>query len=164
MCSSDLGWQVKDGYKRKVSFFKKGTVPKSSYVVMAFSSGHTLSFDSEKEYKTVMGTLRLSLEFRPKQNVILEKKASLAPNVGKYCLKSYSKMKDFGKKGKASAEYLLLENFGLICLHPADKAQLVNIAVSYQYPPGAQDGDIESKVERILAGLQLEPFSVKSSQ
>lgn len=150
------GWLVKDGHKQKISFFKKGAAPKSSYVVMAFSSSHKLNFESEKEFEQVMGKLRLSLEFRPKRNTILQKHVSLAPDIGKYCLKSYSKMQDFGKKTKGSDEYLLMENFGLVCLHPQDKSQLVNIGVTYRYPPGAQDKNIKDQAEKILVGVQLE--------
>lgn len=154
----ESGWQVKDGSRRKISFFKKGSAPKSSYVVMAFSSEHSLSFESEEEFEMLMGKLRLSMEFRPKRNVFLEKKVSLARDIGKYCLKSYSKMKDFGKRGKSSDTYLLMENFGLICLHPEDKTQLVNFAVSYRYPPGAKDQNIKAKADKLMSSLQLEPL------
>jgi len=152
------GWQVKDGYQQKVTFYKKGDSPKSSYVVMAYSKDHPLQFGSEEEFFSVMGKLRLAMEFRPKRNLILEKKVALAPAVGKYCLKSYSKMKDFGKKGKTNKDYLLMENFGLICLHPSDKAMLVNFAVTHRYPPGAKDQNFKMEVDNIISSLKLEPI------
>lgn len=161
LAPQESGWQVKDGYRQKVSFFKKDAAARSSYVVLAYSVDHPLSFESEKEYEMLMGKLRLAMEFRPKQNVFLEKKVSLAPDIGKFCLKSYSKMKDFGKKGKGSDSYMLMENFGMICLHPDDKNQLVNFALTYRYPPGAKDQDIKAQAERILAGLKMEPLQEK---
>lgn len=159
----ESGWQVKDGYQRKVAFYKKGEMPKTSYVVSAYTSGHSINFENEEEFEMVMGKLRISMEFRPKRNVLLEKKVNLAPNIGKYCLKSYSKLKDFGRGGKASDRYYLRENFGLICLHPEDKNRLVNFAISYRYPPGAEDEEIEVKAEEILAGVKLEPLPKRAA-
>ena len=148
---------------QKIVFFKKGSVPKSSYVVTAALAGHGLSFRSEEEFEAVMGKLRIAMEFRPKRNVLLDKKVSRAANVGKYCLKSYSKLKDYGKNGDHTDQYLMMENFGLICLHPQDKTKLVNFAVSYRYPPGAEDFDIYDKAEEILARVHLEPLPDDSS-
>ena len=157
----ETGWLVKEGSKDKIAFFKKGAVPKSSYVVIATSITQPHRFKSEKEFEEVMGKLHLSMEFRPKRNILLDKKVSLATG-RKYCLKSYSKLKDFGKNGKGigNGKYLFLENFGLVCLHPQDKSRLVNIVVSYRYPAGADDDDIEAKANAILAGIQFEPMQI----
>ncbi len=154
----ESGWRVKEYNNDKIAFFKKGEVPKSSYVVVASTVAHSHEFKSEKEFEEVMGKLRISMEFRPKRNVLLDKKVSLATD-RQYCLKSYSKLKDFGKNGKGNGEdgYLFLENFGLICLHPDDKTRLVNFAVSYRYPAGGEDDDIQEKAEKILAGIHFEP-------
>lgn len=152
------GWEVMKGNHNKVTFIKKGDAPKSSYVILGYSSLHSIKYTSEEEFQLVMGKLRISMEFRPKRNVILDKKVSMAPEIGEYCLKSYSKMKDFGKYTRHENNYLMRENFGLVCLHPDDKSQLVNFAVSYRYPPGAEDKEIGHKAEQILAGIRLEPL------
>lgn len=163
----EAGWKVKDDGdnddESEITFLKKGIAPKSSYVVIASSSSHSLKFKSEEEFEAVMGKLRIDMEFRPKRNVLLEKKVSLASETGKYCLRTYTKMKDFGTNGDINDRYLLMENYGLICLHPEDRTQLVNFAVSYRYPPGAEDKEMKARAEKILAGVQLEPLHDNSS-
>jgi len=158
------GWRVKEGESKKISFYKKGKSPKSASMVLAYLSKHPLHFDSEAEFELVMGKLRLSKEFRPKQNVLLQKKASLAPDIGKYCLKSYSKLKDFGRKKVDKDNYVVRENFGLLCLHPDDKTKLVNLGVSFRYLPGTEDKAIQARAEKILAGIRLEPLKLPATQ
>lgn len=160
----EAGWQVNERFRRKLIFLKKGVEPKSSYVLEALSSGHSLSFESEKEYKLVMGKFVIAATVMPQRNELLEKKVSLAPKAGKFCLKTYSKMKDFGANNRGNEPYLLIEAFGLTCLHPDDKSQLVNLGFSYRYPPGSNDKALKAKAEKIMTGLQFEPLLKVRSQ
>lgn len=160
----EAGWRVDEKFRTKLNFFKRGIAAKSSYVLIVSSAAHSINFDSEKEYMMVMSKLILASSVIPKRNKVLEQKISLAPKVGKYCLRGYIKMKDFGAYNKGKESYLLMKDYSLTCLHPDDKSQLVNIKYSYRYPRDANDKILKTKANKIIAGLQFEPLLKMQSQ
>lgn len=158
LAPQENGWNVNEKLRRKIVFFRKGSAPTKSYVLEVSSSVHSFVFESGEEFKLVMGKVVVAASVIPKRNEVVEEKITLEPTMGKFCLKSYIKMKDYAANNKGSEPYLLMTDYGITCLHPDDKSQLVNLKYSYRYPRDANIEEFKAKVNKIIAGLQFEPL------
>lgn len=133
----------------------------------AFSRTHTFVtsiavYRMEKQYKTLEDFLRFVEQAKSKATdssrfAVLLSDFKLDPRLGPDCLEYHRRVEDHGSPN-APGKTLILEVFGVACLHPDDPHR----AVDLEYSERSLEGNITSSVytegEAFLSSLQFVPL------
>jgi hypothetical protein len=136
------GWFELLRDERRVIFGKRVVSPTHAMIATATAELHGQKFDGPEAFRAYLAMN--PLDAREKRNVVLEHDVQLDASVGASCARIYTLAEDRDAVHARGAA-LLLETFGVSCLHPEKPATIIH--VSYSERGLASEASVELRHE-----------------
>lgn len=143
------GWVRRDPPGTDVGFEHSGIAPGSRVLLVATARKAPRRYDTIKDFLDDM-IARQEGEAQPRRFHVLQESTTLAPEIGKYCVKTSASAEDRG-----SPERSVLDATSLVCLHPTAPDWMITVAYSERHPHGAGSSDLGAEGERFLDSLRF---------
>ncbi len=133
-----------------VFFGKKLTSPTHSFIAAAITTIIDASFERPEDFLAFVGdSLPLQQDTR---NRVLENRAELAPDRGRFCIRYYIRSED-NAAVNAGGKPLQTETFGVSCLHPEYAHFSIDLSYAERGLPGETNADLRTEGEGFLRGM-----------
>lgn len=154
---SVLAPQGKDWFELKrdrhnVVFGKKIKSRTHAFIATAMSVQITEKFDKPEEFHDYVS--KTPLEPGDKRTKLIENRVELDQSFGRFCVRIHTRAEDRGAvyaKGKP----LLLETFGVSCLHPADPGLAVSVSYSERGHLAETSAELRAQGESFVRSLKF---------
>lgn len=154
---SVLAPQSKDWFELKrdrhnVVFGKKIKSRTHAFIATAMSVQITEKFDKPEEFRDYVS--KTPLEPGDKRTKLIENRVELDQSFGRFCVRIHTRAEDRGAvyaKGKP----LLLETFGVSCLHPADPGLAVSVSYSERGHLAETSAELRVQGESFVRSLKF---------
>lgn len=123
-------------------------------------------FGGAKEYRT-QKTFAAPEEFRqwlsdrrnpqgtPSRYRTISAKYIIESKAGPFCVRYIEEYEDRGAKNFFGQTFLVLNNYGITCLHPQKPDSVVDIYYSYRHPPNNRSDSLMSEGESFVNSLKI---------
>lgn len=154
---SVLAPQGKDWFELKrdrhnVVFGKKIKSRTHAFIATAMSVQITEKFDKPEEFRDYVS--KTPLEPGDKRTKLIENRVELDQSFSRFCVRIHTRAEDRGAvyaKGKP----LLLETFGVSCLHPADPGLAVSVSYSERGHLAETSAELRAQGESFVRSLKF---------
>lgn len=154
---SVLAPQGKDWFELKrdrhnVVFGKKIKSRTHAFIATAMSVQITEKFDKPEEFRDYVS--KTPLEPGDKRTKLIENRVELDQSFSRFCVRTHTRAEDRGAvyaKGKP----LLLETFGVSCLHPADPGLAVSVSYSERGHLAETSAELRAQGESFVRSLKF---------
>lgn len=136
---------------RNVFFGKKLVSRTHALIATALSAPITEKFDKPENFRDYVAKAPLE---RDDRSTLLEHRVELDDSAGGYCVRFYTRALDRGAVN-ARGNPLLLETYGVSCLHPADAGVAVTVSYSERGELSETSAELRAQGERFVASLKF---------
>jgi len=150
-------WFYADGEQAGVYniYFGKKFDSKTHTLVALVSENHGLTkFNSPEEFLNFVKKT-MDLQTDPRRFKVQKDELDLDNKFGPYCVRYYTITEDHNPVYKGNAEYLNLENYEYIFVHPNIENVMISVLYSERGNPDEIDPNFDKTAERFFDGLKL---------
>jgi hypothetical protein len=155
------GW-FEDFKENTVSYLKKTDPQKYTFFTGATEYRTKMSFETPDKYldfiknKKSMGDSDNSPRFKNSQGHY-----ELVPSLAPFCVRYKEHFEDHGANNLNGRKFMIVENFGLICLHPENPTVGVDIYYSERCAANEQNQTFRNEGEEFIKSLKFFPLENK---
>jgi hypothetical protein len=143
------GWVRRDPPGTDAGFEHAGIAPGSRVLLVAAARKAPRRYDTVKDFLDDMIT-RQESEAQPRRFHVLQEGTALAPEIGKYCVRTVASAED-----RAGPDRPVLDAVSLVCLHPTAPDWMITVGYSERHPHGAASPDLDNEGERFVNSLRF---------
>jgi hypothetical protein len=133
-------------------FGKKIASRTHAFIATAQSTPIAEKFQSPEQFLEYVS--KAALEPDDKRNRLIENRVELDPAVGRYCVRFYTKALDRGALS-ARGFPLVLETYGVSCVHPGDPGLVVNVSYSERGQLAEDSPELLAEGARFVESLKF---------
>ncbi len=152
----DKGWLVVRHTPQNLVFFQPGSDEFGTRGAWLLSWEEATEFVDVEAFRAAMQE-RIATEFADERFRLLELEVSVDPSLGSFALRSHAKSEDHEVPGYAG-EFMLMESYGRIFLHPEDPSMGIWVDFSERSTPGMGLADLREQAEAYISSLEIMPF------
>lgn len=154
---SVLAPQGRDWFELKLDrhnvFFGKRIKSRThAFIATAMSVQITEKFEKPEEFRDYLS--KAPLEPSDKRSTLIENRAELDESIGRFCVRIHTRAVDRGAV-YAKGRPMLLETFGVSCLHPADPGLAISISFSERGHPAETSAELRAQGENFVRSLKF---------
>ncbi len=147
-----IGWFELKRDKQTVLFGKKIASRTHAVIATAMSTQITEKFEQPEDFLEYMS--RMPFEADARRNRMIENRLELDASIGRFCVRLYARAIDRGAVN-AEGRPLLLETYGVSCLHPADPTLVVSVSYSERGLLAETNAELRAQGESFVGSLKF---------
>jgi hypothetical protein len=147
---NEQGWVVLQKYPSFLSLSKPGKDPDETFWLRA----NTMKMSAYASQEAFFEEIRKPGTASSERFRLIAHTARLAPEKGEKCARLHSVTEDRASARKsARADYMFLEGYSLVCVHPKNPSVGVFVGYSQRYYPGSRSASLEADAEAVLGSV-----------
>lgn len=142
--------------KDTILYIKKTSDGTNSFYTIASEFHAKEPFPSADDFLYFVKGMRIGIGVDPSQRFKNEQyEYKLDPDFAPFCVRYHEKLEDHHTKYLKEKKYLVVENFGLFCLHPLKKDVGIDMCYSERYEEGHENTSLRKEGEEFINSLKF---------
>lgn len=141
--------------KQQALFGKKVESHTHSFVATATSGQVAEKFEKAEQFQEYVDKMRVA-DIDPTRYKLIEFNSGFDPSFPAWCVKYHAKTEDRGAP-YAMGRALLLEHFGVTCLHPTLPGLVIDVGYSERGRPAEISAELRAEGEGFMRSLKFTP-------